>query len=63
MLSSLATKSALTAVANKIPNVSSMVKKTDYDTKISELETKLTDHNHDKYIITPEITQVFSTSF
>ena len=53
-VSSLATKTALTAVENKIPSVSSLVKKTDYDTKISELEKKLTDHNHDKYITTPE---------
>ena len=30
------------------------LKKTDYDTKINELEKKLTDHNHDKYINTPE---------
>ena len=28
--------------------------KTDYNTKISETEQKLTDHNHDKYITTPE---------
>ena len=53
-VSSLATKTALSAVENKIPSVSSLVKKTDYDTKISELEKKLTDHNHDKYITTPE---------
>ena len=53
-VSSLATKTALTAVENKIPSVSSLVKKTDYDTKISELEKKLTDHNHDKYITTPD---------
>ena len=39
---------------NKIPSVSRLVKKTDYDTKISEIEKKLTDHNHDKYITTPE---------
>ena len=32
-----------------------MVKITNYDTKISELEKKLTDHNHDKYITTPEL--------
>ena len=39
---------------NKISSVSSLVKiKTDYDTKISELEKKLTDNNHDKYITTP----------
>ena len=30
------------------------MKKTNYDTNISELEKKLTDHNHDKYITTPE---------
>ena len=28
--------------------------KTDYDTKITETEKKLTDHNHDKYLTTPE---------
>ena len=62
-VSSLATKTALTAVENKIPDVSSLVKKTNYDTKISELEKKLTDHNHDKYITTPEfntLTAVFN---
>ena len=40
---------------NKIPSASSLVKKktTDYDTKISELEKKTTNHDHDKYITTP----------
>ena len=42
-------------VGNKIPSVSSLAKKTDYDTKISELEKNLTDHNHDKYITIPEL--------
>ena len=37
-----------------MPDVSSLVKKTDYDTKISEIEKKVSDHNHDKYITTPE---------
>ena len=38
-------------VENKIPSVSSFVKKkTAYDTKITEIEKKLTDHDHDKYI-------------
>ena len=50
----LATNSALTAVENKIPDVSSLVKKTDYNTKISEIENKVNNHNHDKYITTPE---------
>ena len=53
-VSSLATKAVLTAVENKIPKVRSLVKKTNYDTKISELEKKLTDHNHEKYITSPE---------
>ena len=29
-------------------------KKTDYNAKITEVEKKLTDHNHAKYITTPE---------
>ena len=62
-VSSLATKTALTAVENKIPDVSSLVKKTDYDTKISELEKKLTDHNHGKYITTPEFNQLTAENF
>ena len=62
-ISNLATKTALTAVENKIPSVSSLVKKTDYDTKISELEKKLTDHNHDKYITTPEFNTLAASVF
>ena len=31
-----------------------MKKKTDYNTKISEIENKVNDHNHDKYITAPE---------
>ena len=30
------------------------MKKTDYNTKISEIENKISGHNHDKYITTPE---------
>ena len=54
-ISGLATTSLLTAGENKIPNINSLVKKTDCDTKITEIEKKLTDHNHDKYITTPEL--------
>ena len=53
-VSSLATKAALTAVENKIPSVSNLVNKTNYNTQITEIEKKLTDHNHGKYITTPE---------
>ena len=62
-VSSLATKTALTAVENKIPSVSSLVKKPDYVTKISELEKKLTDHNYDKYITTPEFNTLATRVF
>ena len=39
---------------NKIPDVSNLVKKTDYDTKVTEIENRLNNHNYDKYIDTPE---------
>ena len=58
-ITGLAIKSLLTAVQNKIPEVSNLVKKTNYDIKISELETKLTDHNHGKYITTQEFSRRF----
>ena len=53
----------MTAVGNKIPDVSTLVKKTDYDKKISETERKLTDHNHDKYITTPEFNKFTAEIF
>ena len=59
----MATTSALTAAENKIPDVSNLVRKTDYDTKISETEKKLTDHNHDKYITTPEFNKFTAEIF
>ena len=62
-ISDLATTSALTAVENKIPSVSDLVKKTEYDTKIIDLEKKLTDHNHDKYITTPKFNKLTAEKF
>ena len=62
-VSSLAKKTALTAVKNKIPSVSSFMKKMDYATKITEIEKKLTDHNNDKYITTPEINTLAASVF
>ena len=53
-VSSLATKTVLTSVENEIPSVSNLVKKTNYDTKITEIENKLNNHDHEKYITTPE---------
>ena len=39
------------------------LKKTYYDTKITEIEKKLTDHNHDKYITTPEFNTLAASVF
>ena len=47
-ISNLAT-TTLTAVENKILSVSNLVKKIDYNTKITENENEITtDHDHDK---------------
>ena len=62
-VSGVATKSAFTVVENKRHDVSSLVKKTDYDTKISDIEKKITDHNHDKYITTPEFNTMAASVF
>ena len=42
-----AAAAALTAVENKIPSVSNLVKKDDYNTKINKTEKNITDHDHD----------------
>ena len=57
----LATKSALTAVENKIPDI--LVKRTDYNSKPNEPEKKLTHNNHDKYITTPEFNKPTAENF
>ena len=62
-ISGLATKTVLTAVEYQTPDVSSLVKKTNDDTKVSELEKKLTDHNHGKYIATPEFNTLAASVF
>ena len=45
-----------------MPDVNSLVKITVY-WKISEIEKKLTDHNHDKYITTPEFNKLTAEDF
>ena len=62
-ITGLATNSELTAVENKTPNVNSLVKETDYNAKISDIEKKITDHNHDKYITTPEFNTLAADVF
>ena len=47
-----------------MPNVINLVKKTDCNTKITEIENKVNNHNHDKYITTLEfntLAAVFKT--
>ena len=62
-VSNLATKTALTTVENKIPSVSNLLKKTGYNTKVTEIENKLNNHNHDKYIISPEFNTLATDVF
>ena len=62
-VSNLATKTALTTVENKIPDVSNLANKTDCDTKVTEIEKKLTDHNHGNYLKTPEFNQLAADVF
>ena len=62
-VSSLATETALGVVESKIPSGSSSVKKTLYNTTITEIEKKLTDHNHEKYITTAEFNTLAASVF
>ena len=55
-ITSLATTAALTAVENKTHNISNLVKKTDYNTKIY-------DHDHDRYIATPKFNRLTAENF
>ena len=62
-ISNLATKTALTTVENKIPSISGLVKKTDYNTKITDIENKVNNHNHDKYVATSEFNTLAANVF
>ena len=53
----------MTTVENKIPSVSSLVKKTNYNAKIIEIENRLNNHNHDKNITTPEFNTLAADVF
>ena len=59
----LATKTALTTVENKIPTITGLVKKTDYNTKITDIENILNNHNHDKYVTTSEFNTLAANVF
>ena len=53
----------LTTVENKIPGISNLVKKTDYNTKITDIENKLNNHNYDNYIDTSEFNKLAADVF
>ena len=62
-ISNLATKTALSTVENKIPSISGLVKKTDYNTKITDIENKFNNHNHDNYVATSEFNTLAADVF
>ena len=59
----MATKTALTTAENKIPSISGLVKKTDYNTKITDIENILNNHNHDKYVANSEFKTLAANVF
>ena len=59
----MTTKTALTAVENKIPSVSNLVNRRDYKTKVADIENKLNNHNHDKYIDTLDFNKLAADIF
>ena len=61
-ITNLATKTAMTTVENKI-SISGLVKKTDYNTKITDTENILNNHNHDKYVATSEFNTLAANFF
>ena len=62
-VSNLVAETALAAVENNISDISNLVKKTNYNTKITEIENKLNNHNHDKYLDTPEFNKLAKDIF
>ena len=62
-VSSLATKTALTTAENKIPDINGLVKKKNYNIKISQIEKRIFDHDHDKYITTSELNSLAANVF
>ena len=46
-----------------VHDVSSLVKKKDYNGKISDINKKVIDHDHDKYITTSEFNKLATQNF
>ena len=53
----------MTTVENKIPSISGLVKKTYYNTNFTDIENKLNNHNHDKYVATSEFNTLAANVF
>ena len=53
----------MTTVQNKIASISGLVEKTEYNTKITDTENKLNNHNHDKYVATSEFNTLAADVF
>ena len=53
----------MTTAENKISSISGLVKKTDYNTKITDIENILNNHNHDKYVATSEFNTLAANVF
>ena len=53
----------MTTVENKIPSITGLVKNTDYNTKITDIENILNNHNHDKYVATSELNTLAANVF
>ena len=62
-MSNSATKKALTLLKIKYLMLVIQLKKTDYNTKVTEIENKLNNHNHDKYIDTSEFNKLAADVF
>ena len=60
-ISNLVAKNTLTLVKNKIPSVSSLVKKQIIAQKLQELKINLNHHNRYKYTTTPEFNTLVNT--
>ena len=60
----MATTDTLITVENKVPSVSNLVEKANYNTKSSETGEKITDNGRsDKYITTPEFNKTTVENF
>ena len=53
----------MTTVENKTASITGLVKKTDYNTKITDIENILNNHNHDKYVATSEFNTLAANVF